>query len=136
MTCTGHHHSAGEVTHTHTCIGWGGFVMNPFDDFKAVLSRYYGDSRDACDEMLQWDTVIHLPLLHNSQRTELCCIAFWETESTETNSQRACVFVCSINLTVCKPNLLSKIQIAFLTKTFSFSVIKKTASKSKFMMFI
>lgn len=67
--------------------------MNPFDDFEAILSRYYGDSRDAGDEMLQWDTTLHLPLLHNNQRTELCCIAFWETESTETKTIREPVCV-------------------------------------------
>ncbi len=47
-----HHIITLRHTHTHTCVGRRGFVVNPLDDLEAVLSRYDSDSRDAGDEVL------------------------------------------------------------------------------------
>ena len=54
--------------------------MYPLDDFEAVLSRDNRDAWNASDEVLQGNGAL-LCFITQLQWAELCCIAFWETES-------------------------------------------------------
>lgn len=55
------------------------FVVNPLDDFEAILSCDDGDTGNTGNEVLQRNTTLQC-LIAQLQGAEFCCIALWKTK--------------------------------------------------------
>ncbi len=58
--------------------GWW-FVVDPLDDFEAILSCDYSDTGNTGNEVLQRNTTLQC-LIAQMQRAEFCCITVCKTK--------------------------------------------------------
>ena len=68
-----------QIENVHTRVWCWGFVVDPLDDFEAILSRDYCDTGDTGNEMLQGYTTLQ-GLTAQLQWAKFFCIAVWKTK--------------------------------------------------------
>lgn len=68
-----------EILNILTRVWCWWLVVDPLDDFEAILSCDYCGTGNTGNEVLQRNTVLQC-LIAQLQRAEFCCIAVWKTK--------------------------------------------------------